>query len=838
MVSSTVSPGGLRPDKATYADSAHLSSRLARSNDGQLSIQPAVRSSMSVDMKARDFSCRAMAVAIIVLGASALLANIMAKVMPSADWPALFPLRANAAACFVLLGGALLLVCTLEKASRYRPWVIAFSASVFVLALAGALHAIFRLGLGNGPLLPSNALPQLAANPARAALTGTIPYLLFALTLILIDSPRLRAPIHIVMVLIAAQRTFVVAAALYGAASASLPGTSTLSVSNAQFLQILLACGIVAARPGQGLAELLGVRLRHAALAGVALLFLLAITAWYWSQSQERALELQRADFARDAAVLTDALEARINTHFAVLEGITSFMETMPEHRRWPDWDRYVNRLTDSGLLPGVLSVGYAPVLRQSALESYVAIMKDSGFDRFAIRPPGNRPMYAPIAFIAPTSRRSEAAQGFDLFTEPTRSAAMHAAARSGAPTISDKVNLLSEYLVDRPHQPGFLVFVPLFRQGLPHNTPAERLAALSGFVYSPLRAGDFFKSALRLDHDTIAVRIYDGPRTDRASLLYASAPHAPVPARLQSERQVQLGNHFWTLQIYPLAVGRHGSAQNALSSAILFGGSALSLLIVSLGLALAKVGEHDRQLNETSAALARTAAALKDSNAELQRFAYVASHDLRAPLRTIGGFAAILQETAGQKLDEEERNALQYVVSSTTHLQAMIEGLLEYARVDAKPKVFAPVELNHVAEMALQMLQQAIVHSGAKVEVGPLPRVSGDSVQLVELIQNLVSNAINYRGEAAAQIRISARESNGEHVISVADNGIGIDPAHHEQIFEMFKRVHSAGDSKGTGIGLATCRRIVQRHGGRIWVESTPGAGSTFFFSLPVRAD
>ena len=166
--------------------------------------------------------------------------------------------------------------------------------------------------------------------------------------------------------------------------------------------------------------------------------------------------------------------------------------------------------------------------------------------------------------------------------------------------------------------------------------------------------------------------------------------------------------------------------------------------------------------------------------------------------------------------------------------MQAMIEALLEYARIDSKPKSFVPTDLSQACNAAIEMLHPAIAEADARIELGALPTVIGDNVQLAQLFQNLIANAIKYRSAAQPVIRVSAAKTGNEQVVSIQDNGIGIDPANHNRIFEMFARLHEQSKISGTGIGLATCRRIVQRHGGRIWLESTAGKGSTFKFALP----
>ncbi|HVJ62000.1 MAG TPA: PAS domain S-box protein [Tahibacter sp.] len=228
---------------------------------------------------------------------------------------------------------------------------------------------------------------------------------------------------------------------------------------------------------------------------------------------------------------------------------------------------------------------------------------------------------------------------------------------------------------------------------------------------------------------------------------------------------------------------------------------------------------------------------ALERSNIELQRFAYVASHDLQSPMRTIAGFVELLGAKYGEQMDERARDWIRRTVQATKHLQAMVSDLLEYSRFDSHPHPFERVDLAEVFDEVVTLLQAAIAESGATVsrEDG-LASVEGDRSQLAQLLLNLVGNAIKYRGGEPVRVSVAARALGGEWRIGVTDNGIGIDPGCHEKIFEIFRRLHTK-EYPGTGIGLAVARRIVNGHGGRIWVESKPGEGSTFYFTLKAYA-
>jgi two-component system sensor kinase FixL len=237
-----------------------------------------------------------------------------------------------------------------------------------------------------------------------------------------------------------------------------------------------------------------------------------------------------------------------------------------------------------------------------------------------------------------------------------------------------------------------------------------------------------------------------------------------------------------------------------------------------------------------SEAELAKQAEDLARSNVELERFAYVASHDLQEPMRTVRSFGQLLQRRCAAQLSGDASEYLQFITDGVARMQTLINDLLTYSRVTSQGGAFAPADCNHILQMVIDNLRASIEASGAEVTAGPLPTVVGDATQLGQVFQNLIVNAIKFRDDPPPRVRVSAAERPGEWVFSVTDNGIGIAPDYFERIFIIFQRLHTIEEYGGTGIGLAVCKKIVERHGGRIWVESKVGEGSTFYFSVPKR--
>jgi PAS domain S-box-containing protein len=236
---------------------------------------------------------------------------------------------------------------------------------------------------------------------------------------------------------------------------------------------------------------------------------------------------------------------------------------------------------------------------------------------------------------------------------------------------------------------------------------------------------------------------------------------------------------------------------------------------------------EAERQLQELTENLKR-------SNQELEQFAYVASHDLQEPLRAVTSYTQLLSQRYQGNLDAKADKWVAYIVDGATRMQQLINDLLAYSRVGTKGKEFQLTDCNAVVRQTLANLQVAIAEKNAAVTHDPLPAIMADAGQLVQLLQNLVGNAIKFCGSDVPQVHISAVQKDAEWVFAVRDNGIGIAPEYAERIFLIFQRLHSRREYAGTGIGLAICKRIVERHGGRIWVESQMGEGATFYFTIP----
>jgi light-regulated signal transduction histidine kinase (bacteriophytochrome) len=248
--------------------------------------------------------------------------------------------------------------------------------------------------------------------------------------------------------------------------------------------------------------------------------------------------------------------------------------------------------------------------------------------------------------------------------------------------------------------------------------------------------------------------------------------------------------------------------------------------ILEDLDAEMKKVASANGELRQRTEELAR-------SNAELEQFAYVASHDLQEPLRMVSSYTQLLEQRYEDLLDARAKKYIYYAVDGANRMQTLITDLLSYSRVGSRAQPLAITDSHSALGEAIRNLSSSIAETQALVTTDDLPIVCADRSQVVQLFQNLIGNAIKFRGTQSPRVHVSAERSGEDWVFSVRDNGIGIEAKYFERIFVIFQRLHSREEYPGTGIGLALCKRIVERHGGKIWVESEPGRGSAFLFSL-----
>lgn len=688
----------------------------------------------------------------------------------------------------------------------------------------------------------------------------------------------------------------------------------------------------------------------------------LTLLAWYAAQENIQRDAMQRFD--QTVQRIEETLRVRMQHHAQILYGARGLILASENVDR-NEWHNFVNSLNLEVYYPGIQAVGLSLRVPSWEYSRHTQKIRAQGFPRYAIHPPGSRDEYFPIIYIEPFEDSNLRAFGYDMYAEPTRRAAMQYARDQGTPALSGKVVLVQETGADV--QPGFLLYLPVYRKGQAIATLEQRQAALIGFVYSPYRANDLMVSLFAKIPPKITFKIYDGKDVVPENLIYdddvsTARADTSLRSRFHKIRSMEIFGHWWTLSCHSRPAFDDEVA-SFVPMLILLGGTLMSLLLFGFVWSLSSTRERalrlaaemdmkrvqvqaekqllltileqtpdfigvadmqgnlkfhnraalrmvglpeDTNLNRLKIAdmhppwagrkvieegipavmqsgvwqsnnallhrdgheipvsqvlmvhrdekgepvflstimrdiseslriqqaMQEKSDELARSNAELEQFAYVASHDLQEPLRMVSSYTQLLAKRFPDKLDKDANEFIAFAVDGATRMQRLIQDLLLYSRV-GRGAALAPCELQAAYDLALRNLKLAIEECQAEVTHDPLPQVMGDTGQLAQLLQNLIGNALKFRGERRPTVHVSAEREGTMWRIGVRDNGIGIEPEFHQRIFVIFQRLHSREHYAGTGIGLAICKKIVERHTGRIWVESQSEKGTTFFFTL-----
>jgi signal transduction histidine kinase len=454
-------------------------------------------------------------------------------------------------------------------------------------------------------------------------------------------------------------------------------------------------------------------------------------------------------------------------------------------------------------------------------------------------RPDGPRDAYTSITYLEPFDRRNQQAFGYDMWSETVRRTAMQAARDMATTRISGKVTLVQE--IDADVQAGFLMYLPYYGRGGVPVSIEERRAGLVGFIYRPFRMRDLMEGILGRALPDIRLEIFDGIDMSADTLMYDSESAMSVKVQekhvvLTDTATLDIYGHTWTARLTTLPIFSAAIGQDR-PLLILLSGSLISLLFFGVLWSFANTRARAEALaRQMTTTLDQHATALLRSNTELEQFAYVASHDLQEPLRAVTGCVQLLQQRYQGQLDSRADVLITHIVDGAIRMQTLINDLLAYSRIDSRGWRLELVDCAAVLRDVLVNLEVAIKESGAAVTHGALPTVMADRLQLAQIFQNLLSNALKFRGEQPPDIHVGVEYRAGEWRFAVRDNGIGIESPYRERIFTIFQRLHTRREYPGTGIGLAICKKIVERRGGRIWVESESGKGSTFFFTIPDR--
>lgn len=584
------------------------------------------------------------------------------------------------------------------------------------------------------------------------------------------------------------------------------------------------------------------------ATAPLAGLFALVVLAFFLTSKRETARIEQQ--FHTDASGFITGVQDEMSDFTGLVNSLRGLFESSSEVTA--DEFRRFAALTQAQT-PALAFMGWAPLVddaqragfeaQQRASRPQFHLQELAGEGARSLREAAPRERYAPV--MAAWPEVNTGAYGFDLYSDPVRAGALRRATATGQISLTDPLHLM----YDPEGRVGMLMVAPV-------TGGADGQKGLSGFVTAALRAPDMFAQAVHdLESRGLAVDMTAaGPDADVAGGVVYRSPHwhAPIKGDLAWKQTMTVVGRQWTASFVLPAqyLVEHRSLETwmVLTAGMAFTGLFGIFVLVMIG----RTSRIEQLVGERTSDLAREmmraealerdarhqADRLAASNRDLEQFAYVASHDLQAPLRTIASFAGLLEARYARSLDAKGQDFLDAIVEGAQEMKSRIRDLLELSRVNSERAEMQAVNLDDVFEAVSRQMAKDIADSGAQITRMALPNVHGDRKMLEQLFQNLISNALKFqKGGQQPRLDIRATAAHGTWRIAFCDNGIGISKGSLREIFVMFRRLHAADKFSGTGIGLAICKKIVDLHHGSIEVQSELGQGSAFTVILPMAA-
>jgi len=575
------------------------------------------------------------------------------------------------------------------------------------------------------------------------------------------------------------------------------------------------------------------------------LVFLLSISAticaWVWAGVIVNGTDQERFNYATEEA--QQAIQGRIDDQVDLLRATAA---TFTLQRAWPhaQFHSYVAHLDLANNYNGLQGLGFIQATQPAQVIGLEKNMKADGLSGFSIHPAAQREQF-PVVYLEPEDPKGVNAFGFDVYSDPVQRTAMDDARDSAMPMLSG-IDSFPRPESESKQQNGFLLFYPVYKGGEVPITVVDRRRELVGFVFAPLRGSGLYQNVLEGEaRRYLDVQIFDLVKGGDKKLLYSSFRNRRVrDSAITTEPKVPILGRQWGLRFSTSAVFEQESA-SWLVRWIFASGILVTILLTAVSYTqvsanrslsertseLAKRETQVTQLNENLEELVHDRTTeLRASNLELEAFCYSVSHDLRAPLRSVDGFSKSLLEDYGDKFDDQAIDYINRVRNASRRMDELISALLNLSRITRLDIVKQPIDISQVAQDAIDDAMEA--HTGVKfsITVEPGLHTEGDPKLIRVVLDNLIGNAIKFSSASASPaIQIGAKDG----AFFVRDNGVGFNPAYADKLFVAFERLHNQSEFPGSGIGLATVQRIVQRHGGEVWAESEPGKGATFYFTL-----
>jgi signal transduction histidine kinase len=564
----------------------------------------------------------------------------------------------------------------------------------------------------------------------------------------------------------------------------------------------------------------------------VALSLLLTLVVWQYSRLQLQ--EKIESRFNREADQVITLITERLQKYEDALWAGVATLSSHDGEMNNAQWKAFATDLRLPQKYKGINGIGVIHNIELSAMDTYLHEQRQLR-PEYAIHPLHNKPYRLPITYIEPV-QDNIVAVGLDVAHETNRLTAALKARDTGVAQITGPITLVQ----DAERTPGFLFYTPFYRAPLPHSL-SDRRQRFAGMIYAPFVVHKLMRGTLDKSRRQIGISIFDGENALYDENLSKEADF-DLNSRFENTYVMDIYGREWQIKVRANNSFREDTSSSQ-TTMILLGGISIDVMLLSLFILLTRANRRAvgfaKRMSESyqgkAQQLEQTVNHLIASNKELEQFAFAASHDLQEPLRTLSNFSDLIkEELAENEANEKVLMSARFIGEAAERMRNQVFELMSYSRI-GRSTTLTTVDCTRIINDTLADLDSAIKASKADVKVGKMPRIEAYESELRLLFQNLISNAIKFHQKnSSPQVNISCMEKDDHWCFTVSDNGIGIEADYLEQIFTIFKRLHTQDSYPGSGIGLANCKKVVNMHGGRIWADSRPDNGSVFHFTIP----